>query len=68
MTYGAEERCTYTGFWCRNPKERDLLEDPGVDGRITLKKGYSGNGMGDVDWIVLAQDSDRWQAVVKGIT
>jgi hypothetical protein len=27
----------YTGFWCRNPKERDHLKDPGVGGRIILR-------------------------------
>ena len=27
----------YTGFWWRNPKERDHLEDSGVDVRIILK-------------------------------
>jgi len=32
-TYGE----TYTRFWCGNLKERDQLEDPGVDGRIILR-------------------------------
>jgi len=27
----------YTGFWCGNPRERDHLEDPGIDGRIILR-------------------------------
>jgi hypothetical protein len=27
----------YTGFWLGNVRERDHLEDPGVDGRIILK-------------------------------
>jgi len=27
----------YTGFWWRNLKERDHVEDPGVDWRIILK-------------------------------
>jgi hypothetical protein len=26
-----------TGFWWRNPMERDHLEDPGIDGRIILR-------------------------------
>jgi hypothetical protein len=27
----------YTVFWCGNPRERDHLGDPGIDGRIILK-------------------------------
>jgi hypothetical protein len=31
-------RCeSYTGFWWANLRERDHLEDPGVDGRIILR-------------------------------
>jgi hypothetical protein len=27
----------YTGFWWGNPRERNHLKEPGVDGRIILK-------------------------------
>jgi len=27
----------YTGFWWGNLRERDHLEDPGIDGRIILR-------------------------------
>jgi hypothetical protein len=39
------------------------LEDPGVDGRIILKWIFERLG-GGVDWIDLAQDRDRWRALV----
>jgi hypothetical protein len=39
------------------------LKDPGVDGRITLKWIFERLG-GGADWIDLAQDRDRWWAVV----
>ena len=34
-TYG---RDVYTGFWWGSPREREYLEDPGVDGRIILRR------------------------------
>jgi len=40
-------------------RERDYLENLGVDGRIILS-GCSRSGMGDVDWIDLDQGRNRW--------
>jgi hypothetical protein len=43
------------------------LEGPGIDGRIILKwifKKWDGGGM---DWIDMAQDRDRWRALVKAV-
>jgi hypothetical protein len=42
------------------------LGDPGVDGRIILKwmfKKWDGN----MDWIELAQDRDRWWGLVNAV-
>jgi len=45
------------------------LGDPGVDGRIILKwifrKWEVGSGV--MDWIELAQDTDRWRALVNAV-
>ena len=56
---------TYTGFWWENVRERDHLEDPGVDGRIKMDRQEV--GCGDMDWIELTQDRDRWRALVSGV-
>jgi hypothetical protein len=42
------------------------LKDPSVDGRILLKLLFeTWDGGGAMDWIDLAQDKDRWRAVVN---
>jgi hypothetical protein len=43
------------------------LEDPGVDGRIILKWIFERLGGGGMDWINLAQDRDRWRALVNAV-
>jgi hypothetical protein len=55
-----------TGFKWGNQGEGDHLEDPGIDWRIIiyciLEKWDGGT-----DWIDLAQDRDRWLAVVNAV-
>jgi hypothetical protein len=59
--YGGEERCTQ-GF----SGEGDHLKDAGVDGRIILKWTCE-RLEGGMDWINLAQDRDRWRALVNAV-
>jgi hypothetical protein len=42
------------------------LEDPGVDGRIILKWIFK-KWDGGMDWIYMAQDRDRWLALVNAV-
>jgi hypothetical protein len=42
------------------------LKDPGVDGRIILKWIFK-KWDGGVDGIDMAQDRDRWRAVVSAV-
>jgi hypothetical protein len=57
------EMCT--AFWCESPKEKGHLKDQGVDGRMGSKWTVGRLVGRDVEWIHLAQDRDRWWAVVN---
>jgi hypothetical protein len=48
---------------CGNLKERDHLEDTSIDGRIMLRWVFRKWCRGDIHWIDLALDGDRWQAL-----
>jgi hypothetical protein len=60
------KREVHTGFWWGDLREGDNLGYPGVDGRIILKWIFK-KWDGVMDWIELAQDRDRWRAVVKAV-
>ena len=50
-----------------NPERKKRLEDPGIDGRIILKWIFRKWDVGGMDWIELAQNRDRWRALVNGV-
>jgi hypothetical protein len=54
-------------FWWRDLMETHLLEDLGVDGSIMLKPVFRKVGWGGTDWTDLAEDRDRWRALVKAV-
>ena len=64
-TYGRGEE-VHSGFWWGNLKERNNLEDIGLDGRIILKCIFK-KWDGLMDWIDMAQDGDRFWALVLAV-
>jgi hypothetical protein len=48
------------------PVGRNHLKDPGVDGMIIVKWVLQ-KWVGGMNWIDLAQDRDRWRAVVNAV-
>ena len=57
----------YTVFWWGNPRERGHLGDPDIDVRIILIWIFWRWYVGCMDWIELAQDRDRWRALVNAV-
>jgi hypothetical protein len=60
------EREVHTGIWWGDLREGDYVGDPRVDGRVILKwilKKWDGV----MNWLELAQDRDRWRAVVNAV-
>ena len=60
--WGSEE---YTRFWLGNLRERENLEDKGIDGIIRLKWVFKMWGMGRINQ---AHDRYRWKALVNVVT
>jgi hypothetical protein len=61
---GRGETCI--GFWWGNRREREHWGDPGIDEKILRGKFRKWDVWG-VDWIQLAQDRDRWRALVNAV-
>jgi hypothetical protein len=56
-----------SGFWWGNLRKGGHLEDPGIGRRIILKWIFEKWDVGGMDWNDLAQDRDRWRAVVNAV-
>jgi hypothetical protein len=54
-------------FWWGNLRERDHWGDPGEKGRIILRSIFRKCDVGGMDWIGLAQNTDRWRALVNAV-
>jgi len=53
----------HTGFWWEDLRERDHLEDLGVDVRIILNMDIPAG----LDWINLDEDRNRERALVNAV-
>jgi predicted small integral membrane protein len=51
----------------RKPEGRRLLGKPRRRWVDNIRMDLLGVGWGDVDWIGLAQDRDRWRALVNSV-
>jgi hypothetical protein len=55
----------HTGFWWGKLRERDHLEDLGVEGEDNIKIDLQDVGWGSMGWIDLAQYRNGWRALVN---
>jgi hypothetical protein len=65
--YGGRGEKRVQGFSGKARRKKDHLEDQDVDGRMGSKWTLR-TLVGGVEWIHLAQDRDRWRAVVNAVT
>jgi hypothetical protein len=61
-----EERKVYK-IWVGKPEGKRPLGRPRRRWEDGIRMDLRGIGLGDVDWIRLAQDRDRWRAVVSAV-
>jgi hypothetical protein len=63
-TCSSNEGEVHIGFCWENRRETNDLEDLGMDGRVILNS-KSRKSVWNMDWIDLAEDRDKWNALVK---
>jgi hypothetical protein len=56
----------HIGYWWGNLREEGYLKDPGVEWMLILQLIFE-KCNGSMDWIGLAQDRDRWWALVNTV-
>ena len=54
--------------WAWNPEGKRRLRRPRHRWEDNIKMNLQEVGCGGIDWIDLAQDRDRWQALVNAVT
>jgi len=57
----------YTSVWWGNLRERHHLGRPRRRWEDNIKMDFQQVACGDMDWIELAQDRDRWRALVNAL-
>jgi len=57
----------YTGFLVGKPEGKNPLARPRLRWEDNIKMILQEVGCGGMDWIELAQDRDRWRAVVNAV-
>jgi hypothetical protein len=57
-----------TWFWWGQLKERENLEDLGIDRSVMLKLDFKETGWEGRDWIIVVRDEYKWWAVVSKVT
>ena len=57
----------YTGFLVGTPEEKRPRERPRRRWEDNIKMDFQEVGCGDMDWIDLAQDKDRWRALLNAV-
>ena len=60
-------REAFTGFWWGLPEGKRPLWIPKLRWEDNIKMDLQEVGCGDIDWIELAQDREKWQALVNGV-